>query len=64
MNWIQVDVSGDWHIPLVDIWHDWAVFHFLTSAEDRARYVAHLRAALRPGGSAMIATFAQDGPEK
>ena len=64
VNWIEAEVSGDWHIPLVDIWHDRAVFHFLTSAEDRARYVAHLRTALRPGGSAIIATFAQDEPEK
>ena len=63
VNWIEADVTGDWHVPLVDIWHDRAVFHFLTSAEDRARYVAHLRTALRPGGSAIIATFAQDGPQ-
>jgi SAM-dependent methyltransferase len=64
VNWIQADVARDWHVPLLDIWHDRAVFHFLTSAEDRARYVAHLRTALRPGGSAIIATFAQDGPEE
>ena len=64
VNWIEADVTGDWHVPLVDIWHDRAVFHFLTSAEDRARYVAHLRAALQPGGSAIIATFAPEGPEK
>lgn len=64
VNWIETDVTGDWHVPFVDVWHDRAVFHFLTSAEDRARYVAHLRTALRPGGSAIIATFAPDGPEK
>ena len=64
VHWIEADVSGDWHVPLVDIWHDRAVFHFLTDAGDRARYVAHLRTALRPGGSAIIATFAEDGPEK
>lgn len=64
VNWIEADVTGDWHVPLVDIWHDRAVFHFLRCAEDRARYVAHLRTALRPGGSAIIATFSQDGPEQ
>ena len=64
VNWIEADVTGEWHVPLVDIWHDRAVFHFLTNAEDRARYVAHLRTALNPGGSAIIATFAPDGPEK
>ena len=64
VNWIEADVTGDWHVPFVDVWHDRGVFHFLTSAEDRARYLAHLRTALRPGGSAIIATFAPDGPEK
>ena len=46
----------------MDIWHDRAVFHFLVEAEDRARYFAHLRDTLKPGGSAIIATFALDGP--
>ena len=64
VNWIEADVSGNWHVPLVDIWHDRAVFHFLTSPQDRARYVTHLRTALQPGGAAIIATFAQDGPEE
>jgi SAM-dependent methyltransferase len=64
VTWIEADVTGDWHVPFVDIWHDRAVFHFLTNADDRVRYVAHLRTALRPGGSAIIATFAPDGPEK
>ena len=64
VTWIEADVTGDWHVPLVDIWHDRAVFHFLTKADERVRYVAHLRTALRPGGSAIIATFALDGPER
>lgn len=61
---IEADGTGDCHVPSVDISHDRAVFHFLTNADDRVRYVAHLRTALRPGGSAIIATFAPDGPEK
>ena len=64
VTWIEVDVTGDWHVPFVDIWHDRAVFHFLTEANDRNHYVAHLRSALRPGGTAIIATFAPEGPEK
>ena len=64
VTWIEADVTGDWPLPLVDIWHDRAVFHFLTDAADRGRYVARLRAALQPGGSAIIATFAPDGPEQ
>jgi hypothetical protein len=47
-----------------DVWHDRAVFHFLRSADDRARYVAQLAHALRPSGSAIIATFAEDGPTR
>lgn len=64
VTWIEADVTGDWHVPFVDIWHDRAVFHFLTEPNDRARYIAHLRTALRPGGTAIIATFAPEGPEK
>lgn len=64
VTWIEADVTGDWPVPSVDIWHDRAVFHFLTEAAERARYVAHLRTALKPGGSAIIATFGPDGPER
>ncbi len=64
VTWIEADVTGDWHVPSVDIWHDRAVFHFLTEPDDRRRYVAHLRAALRPAGTAIVATFAPEGPQK
>ena len=64
VSWIEADVTGEWHVPSVDIWHDRAVFHFLTEPDDRRRYVAHLRAALRLGGTAVIATFAPEGPQK
>jgi SAM-dependent methyltransferase len=47
-----------------DVWHDRAVFHFLTDAADRAAYVAVLRRALAPGGRVVVATFAEDGPEQ
>ncbi|NUQ11591.1 MAG: class I SAM-dependent methyltransferase [Gemmatimonadaceae bacterium] len=48
----------------VDVWHDRAVFHFLTAAGDREQYVAQVRRAVRPGGWVVIATFAEDGPER
>lgn len=48
----------------MDIWHDRAVFHFLTTPDDRTRYKHHLLQTLKPGGSAIIATFAPDRPEK
>lgn len=46
------------------LWHDRAVFHFLTSAEDRRSYLRALVASLRPGGHVVIATFAPDGPTR
>ncbi len=62
VNWVVSDITHEWQISPVDIWHDRAVFHFLVDAADRARYVAHLRKAVKPGGHAIIATFAPDGP--
>lgn len=47
-----------------DLWHDRAVFHFLTAAEGRQRYVATLRRTLYPGGTVVLSTFALDGPLK
>jgi 2-polyprenyl-3-methyl-5-hydroxy-6-metoxy-1,4-benzoquinol methylase len=64
VTWIVADVVG-WKPPRrYDVWHDRAAFHFLTDEADRAAYVACLREALRPGGHAIIATFALDGPER
>jgi SAM-dependent methyltransferase len=61
-------VQGDArHLTLdrpVDLWHDRAVFHFLTEDEDRAAYLDTVGRTLRPGGHAVLATFALDGPEK
>jgi SAM-dependent methyltransferase len=48
----------------VHLWHDRAVFHFLTDEEDRRRYVAAASTSVLPGGHAIIATFAPTGPEK
>jgi SAM-dependent methyltransferase len=45
-----------------DIWHDRAVFHFLTEPTDRDRYVELAASAVRSGGSLVLATFATDGP--
>jgi hypothetical protein len=49
VNWIEADVTGDWSWKPVDIWHDRAVFHFLTSEGDRARYKDRLSSVLKPG---------------
>lgn len=47
-----------------DLWHDRAVFHFLTEDKDRELYLEKLRRSLKPGGHFIIAAFAEDGPEK
>ncbi len=62
--WIESDVTADWGLKPMDVWHDRAVFHFLTDSESRARYRDRMLQVLRPGGTAIIATFALDGPEK
>jgi SAM-dependent methyltransferase len=46
------------------VWHDRAVFHFLTQPADRARYVAQTRKAVRPGGHVIVASFSPEGPPK
>ena len=47
-----------------DLWHDRAVFHFLTDPNDRAAYLRQVQHALKPGGRIIVATFGPDGPEK
>lgn len=45
-----------------DLWHDRAVFHFLTDPKDRHAYVQAVLRAVKPGGHVIVATFAEDGP--
>ena len=64
VTWIHADLL-DWQPPRrYHIWHDRAVFHFLTSPGDRAAYLATLRAALAGGGAIVLATFAAGGPAR
>ena len=65
VTWLDGDITQmDLPAGRYDVWHDRAVFHFLTSPADRERYVATVKRALRPGGHVIMATFASDGPEK
>jgi cyclopropane fatty-acyl-phospholipid synthase-like methyltransferase len=64
IDWIVADVTTWQPAGPYDVWHDRAAFHFLTEPRDRAAYLERLRSALRPGGQAIIGTFALDGPEK
>jgi SAM-dependent methyltransferase len=55
---LEADLPGPWRI-----WHDRAVFHFLTDEEDRQRYLQQVRRHLAPGGHLVIATFGPEGPQ-
>ena len=61
---LQQDVTQFQPARHYALWHDRAVFHFLTRREDRERYVEALRRALVPNGDVIIATFGPSGPER
>lgn len=62
LTWVAADVTGEWSVGPMDLWHDRAVFHFLVDPYNRALYRDRLRQTLKPRGAAIIATFAPDGP--
>jgi len=65
VKWLVADILDAELAPAAyDIWHDRAVYHFLTSGEQRRRYVAQVLKALKPGGFAIVGTFGPEGPAK
>jgi len=64
VEWIECDITAYEPREQFALWHDRAVFHFLTDSNDRRRYVATLKEALRPGGHLILASFAIGGPEE
>ena len=64
VRWIEADVREFESSQRYDLWHDRAVFHFLTDRADRAAYMAALRRSLNPRGHVVMATFALDGPAR
>lgn len=65
VSWVVGDVLEAKVLPgAFDLWHDRAVFHFLTAAADRTRYVEQLRQSLKPDGHVVMATFAPDAPPR
>jgi 2-polyprenyl-3-methyl-5-hydroxy-6-metoxy-1,4-benzoquinol methylase len=64
VRYVATDVTAWKPDRTFALWHDRAVFHFLVDPGARGLYRATLAAALQPGGAAVIATFADDGPEK
>jgi ubiquinone/menaquinone biosynthesis C-methylase UbiE len=65
VQWIEADITKA-ELPAhhFDVWHDRAVFHFLTAPEDRAAYVQAVFRSVKPGGHVIVATFAEDGPDR
>jgi ubiquinone/menaquinone biosynthesis C-methylase UbiE len=65
VTWIEADITQtDVSDRSYALWHDRAVFHFLTQRADRQRYIDTLRQTVRPGGHVIVATFAPDGPQQ
>lgn len=65
VHWLAGDIlKAELPSAGFDVWHDRAVFHFLTAAHDRQAYVRQMEEAIRPGGCVIVSTFGVDGPLK
>ena len=63
VQWLEANViDAGLGARAYDVWHDRAVFHFLTTAQERRAYVGAVLHAVKPGGLVIVATFAEDGP--
>lgn len=65
VDWIVADITSV-ELPKdhFDVWHDRAVFHFLTGVEDRHKYVELVMRSLKRGGHIIVASFSLEGPNK
>ena len=64
VTWHETDITTFTPEATYALWHDRAVFHFLTEVADRQAYVAALRRSLKVGGAVIIAAFCLEGPTK
>ncbi len=65
VHWLTADITTvELDSSVYDVWHDRAVFHFLTSPSDRAAYVRQVARAVRHGGHVIVSTFGPEGPMK
>lgn len=64
IEWVEEDITQFAAPHPYDVWHDRAVFHFLTESEDRTKYIEVLNNSLNIGGYLLLAAFAIGGPEK
>lgn len=65
VTWLAADITrAALQANAYDLWHDRAMFHFLTDPASRNAYIGLCTTAVKPGGKLIIATFAADGPEQ
>jgi len=65
IHWLAADITeAELEPGAYDVWHDRAVFHFLTASEQRVAYVRNVAHAVRPGGHVIVSTFGPEGPAK
>lgn len=64
VTWMEADITqAQLPYQFYDVWHDRAIFHFLTQPKDRQSYVRAVRHSVKPGGHVIVATFAPYGPD-
>ena len=65
VQWVTADiVNGELAPNAYDVWHDRAVFHFLTGMDQRVAYIRQVARAVKPGGHVLVSTFGPEGPTK
>ncbi len=65
VRWLVADITNTRLEPCVyDVWHDRAVFHFLTATAARIAYVRQVAHAVKPGGHVIVSTFGPEGPTR
>jgi SAM-dependent methyltransferase len=64
IDWRVADILSDLALPTYDIWHDRAVFHFLTELKQQATYIALAEQTVAQGGVLVLGTFGLDGPDR
>jgi SAM-dependent methyltransferase len=63
VHWVVADITKvDLEPSAYDVWHDRAVFHFLTSPSDRVAYVHQVALTVKSGGHVIVSTFGPEGP--
>ncbi|WNM63619.1 class I SAM-dependent methyltransferase [Candidatus Nitrospira neomarina] len=62
VTWIETDITDFRSSKTYYVWHDRAVFHFLTEAEDRGKYCETMNQSVSALGHVIMATFGYEAP--